>query len=99
MLIWQLSDQPAIHKLAFSAFIVGYLFVLQQQIMPEEAWNYIAGSSTFMMIISKVPQIVTNFNSQSTGNLAFVTYFLNFAGIIARFATVIIESDDFMLHM
>jgi len=28
-----------------------------------------------------------------------VTYFLNFAGIIARFATVIIESDDFMLHL
>ena len=67
--------------------------------MPEQAWNYIAGSSTFMMILSKVPQIITNFNAQSTGNLAFITYFLNFAGVIARLATVIFESDDFMLHL
>ena len=52
-----------------------------------------------MMIISKVPQIITIFNHGSTGNLAFITFLLNFLGIIARFATVIIESDDFMLHL
>lgn len=37
--------------------------------------------------------------AKSTGQLAFVTCLLQFGGIIARTATVLFESDDFMYQV
>ena len=39
---------------------------------------------------------MTNFKNKSTGNLAFFTFFLGFAGSLARLATVMAETDDFL---
>lgn len=39
---------------------------------------------------------MTNYRSQSTGQLSFVSFMLSFAGYIARLATVMIESDDIL---
>ena len=59
----------------------------------------ISSSNTILNICSKLPQIITNFNNKSTGSLAFITFFLNFAGGIARLGTVLMESDDFMFRL
>ena len=37
--------------------------------------------------------------NRSTGNLAFVTFFLGFAGSAARLATVLVETDDFLYRL
>ena len=50
----------------------------------------------FMILdmMAKLPQIYTNFSNKSTGQMAFATFFLSFAGSGARMATVFFESDD-----
>ena len=46
-----------------------------------------------------VPQILQNFFAKSTGQNTFETFFLNWAGGVARIASVVLNSDDFMYTM
>ena len=52
-----------------------------------------------MNMMAKLPQIYTIYSNKSTGALAFFSFFLNFAGSIARLGTVLIESDDFSFRL
>jgi len=45
-------------------------------------------------IASRVPQIRLNYQEKSTGNLSFLTFFLNFAGAVARVFTTLQELDE-----
>ena len=54
---------------------------------------------TFSDICSRLPQIYTIFSTKSTGSLAFLTVLLTWLGSIARLATVLNESDDFMFKL
>lgn len=51
------------------------------------------------LILSRIPQIYTNFISKSTGNLALATFFFAFGGSTARMATVLFETDDFLFQL
>ena len=84
-----------VEKVFFLGFFAGYGFVLlQDQHVPEEAWNVLSGSNIILNLLSRVPIIWSNFSNKSTGVLAFATFFLGWAGSVARTATVFIESDD-----
>ena len=50
-------------------------------------------------IVAKVPQLYSNFSNKSTGQLAFLTFMLNFAGSLARLGTVLFESDDMLFRL
>jgi mannose-P-dolichol utilization defect protein 1 len=52
-----------------------------------------------LLIISRIPQIITNFLNKSTGQLAFFTFLLNFLGGIARLGTVLVETSDFSYQL
>ena len=47
-----------------------------------------------MSLYFQVLQALTNFRNQSTGQLSLVTYFLLFAGSVARIFTSIQETGD-----
>lgn len=49
--------------------------------------------------MSRLPQIYENFKNKSTGQLAFITFFLNFGGGIARLITVLFETDDLFFQL
>lgn len=75
-----------------------YSFVLfsGDRFMTPALWGITQSSNMFIMILSKIPQIITNFNAKSTGQLSFFTFLLNFLGGIARLGTVILETNDIM---
>ena len=52
-----------------------------------------------IVALSRIPQIWTNFRNKSTGQLAFITFFLSFAGSAARLATVMYETNDFLFQL
>jgi len=52
-----------------------------------------------LSLLSRVPQIITNFRNQSTGQLAFFTFLLSFLGVVARLGTVLLETDDFLYQL
>lgn len=47
-----------------------------------------------LSVISRVPQIWSNFSNKTTGSLSFLTFFLNFGGAAARVFTTIKLVDD-----
>jgi len=47
-----------------------------------------------LTIISRLPQIYTNYVNRSTGALSGVTYFMQFAGAIARIFTTLHQTGD-----
>lgn len=54
-------------------------------------------SSIFIGMASKFPQIYTNFAAGSTGQLSFISCFLQFAGAAARVFTTLQEVPDVMV--
>jgi len=104
LLIWTYNKSIGfIEKLFITAFLIGYgclLFdTMGTGILTEEHFKIITSASTGMNMMAKLPQIYTIFSNKSTGALAFFSFFLNFAGSIARLGTVLVESDDFMFRL
>ena len=77
---------------------VAYL-MFEASMMTEQMWALVSSSSIVLNMSARVPQILQNFSAKSTGQLAFVTFFLSFAGNIARTVTVLLNSDDFMYNL
>ena len=99
LLMWHFDHSIAFfEKLIFSAFYGAYATALFGGYLPEHAWAFVSSSSLMMSFAARIPQIIQNYKDQSTGHLAFITFFMMFAGSIARAATVLFESDDVMLR-
>lgn len=49
-----------------------------------------------LVLLSKGPQILMNFSNKHTGELAFITTFLQFGGNAARTFTLIVSSGDIL---
>src|SRR5690606_13116119 len=97
-LFWSFSKTIGFtEKLLIAVSVVAYSYVLfQDKHVNEQGWNMIQSSNIVFMVLSRVPQILTNFKNQSTGQLAFLTFFLSFAGSAARLLTVLYETNDFL---
>ena len=84
-------------KLLFVASMSSYAtWLLMDTSVPEEAWPFVTSSCILCNCMSRMPQIYSNFSNKSTGVLSFVTFFLAFAGSMARFVGVLFASDDIM---
>lgn len=97
-LIWQKSKNVGlIEKILAGSFMSSYFCVLFQDTqVPEHVWTYVSSSTLFLNILSRLPQIVEICRNGSTGQLAFATCFLAWAGSIGRLSTVLIEADNLL---
>ena len=78
--IWFYSKSiSAESKIKYSSLTLIYvsIFVFIQGI-PEFIWRLLISTASIINLISKIPQIITNYRSKSTGQLSFQTYFINF---------------------
>ena len=100
-LIWQYNKSISlIQKVLFLVFTAIYSYVLLEgSLMTEQYWDFVVSSQLLLILITRVPMIVTAFQEKSTGANAFATFFLAFVGTAARTMTVIMESDDFMYRL
>ena len=99
-LIWTYNKSIGfVEKLCVFLFFSAYAFALFTNIFTVEQWVVISSSNTALTVFSKLPQVITNFRMSSTGQMAFLTFLLNFLGSIARVGTVLMESDDFMFRL
>ena len=102
LMFWVYSkDIGAPEKALLFAFFSGYSFVLfsGNEFLDKAQWDLVQKSNLFLSLISRVPQIITNFSNKSTGQLAFFTFLLSFLGVIARLGTVLFETDDFLYQL
>lgn len=67
--------------------------------VPMEIMTLLQTASVGIFMASKVPQILTNHRTKSTGKLSFITFFLSTAGAAARVFTTLQEVDDKIILM
>ena len=77
-----------LYWIAFGAVVYG-LAGIDQGLL-----NQLQVSTVFIGMASRVPQIYQNFRAGSTGQLSIITYFLQFAGSLARVFTTFQEVSD-----
>jgi mannose-P-dolichol utilization defect protein 1 len=70
------------------------VYALLSGLVPFPVLLILQGCVTPMTIASRVPQIWESFRNKSTGQLSFITWFLNFGGSVARIFTTLQEVDD-----
>jgi mannose-P-dolichol utilization defect protein 1 len=71
--------------------IVALAAALSLRIVPVHVHEMLLSVTTLISIASRLPQIYTNYKRKSTGQLAFLTFFLAFGGSAARMLTTFIN--------
>jgi len=107
--MWKYDPQISkTEKVVLSVFFLTYsLILLSDRFLSSVHWDLIAKSNIILSkrsfdnhvliaILSRLPQIITNYRNQSTGQLSALSYFLSFLGYASRFVTIMIESNDLM---
>lgn len=96
LMVWAFTPKVGMgEKLLVFAGLGGWIFfLLRDEGINDDMWKMISASSGGFIIASRVPQIFQNFSAGSTGQLAFVSFLLSFAGCVARLGTVLFETDD-----
>jgi len=101
ILLWKYQKGNSfLTKFLVTTVTSGFFILLFTDIyVPKELWGYLMQSQIFVMSYSKIPQILQNFKSGSTGQLAFITFFVNMVGNLARLFTVFTEANDFLFML
>ncbi|KAI3652422.1 hypothetical protein MP228_002747 [Amoeboaphelidium protococcarum] len=74
------------------AAFAGIVYALIDPTIVTEKYLMMAQTATIpISVSSKIPQIITNYSQQSTGQLSFLTVVLFFAGSLARIFTTMTE--------
>lgn len=96
LLLWTFAtkkERPtATHILSVVAFFVAA--AVAPVYLPEQHLPLLFTATMPLFSFSRLTQIWQNFKAGTTGNLAFLTLFMNFAGTAARVFTTIQEVDD-----
>eukprot|EP00026_Physarum_polycephalum_P016079 Phypoly_transcript_16914.p1 GENE.Phypoly_transcript_16914~~Phypoly_transcript_16914.p1 ORF type:complete len:220 (+),score=28.31 Phypoly_transcript_16914:73-732(+) len=71
-----------------------FAFVLISGFLDIKTLAYLQGLTIPLFSISKIPQILKNYQSKGVGQLSFITTFLQFAGSAARVFTSFKEVND-----
>lgn len=94
MLLPFYSGNPS--RALFSILILGGLYYVlsNQELVPSELLGTLYASTIPIVLISRVPQIYSNFSNGHTGQLSAFTVFNYFLGAVARIFTTLQEVDD-----
>ncbi|CAD8099502.1 unnamed protein product [Paramecium sonneborni] len=80
-----------------TAIFIGVNFPFFTGMIPNSIFNLAIIINICLIMFARLPQIWSNFRNKDTGQLAFITIFLQFAGAAARCFTILVSSTDGML--
>ena len=81
------------HTIVASALICGGAWALSMGMVPADIHRLLLSFQVVLNMSSRIPQIYLNYRHRSTGQLSFVTFFLAFAGGVARVMTTAVNVD------
>eukprot|EP01102_Stenamoeba_stenopodia_P019658 TRINITY_DN7473_c0_g1_i1.p1 TRINITY_DN7473_c0_g1~~TRINITY_DN7473_c0_g1_i1.p1 ORF type:complete len:269 (-),score=77.08 TRINITY_DN7473_c0_g1_i1:194-907(-) len=85
----------------FFASAAGYAavcYAFYTGLVPDTVLTQLQALVVPLSVSSRVPQIISNFKTKNTGSLSFISFFLTFAGALARvFTTLKLVSDTIVL--
>ncbi|KAG9412104.1 Mannose-P-dolichol utilization defect 1 protein [Aphanomyces cochlioides] len=92
VLLWYYSSAPKTTQLLGVVTFVGLGAGMYH--LPSEFDWVLPSASIPLSVAARIPQIISNFRQGHTGQLAFLTLFLNFGGSAARLFTTLQETGD-----
>lgn len=81
------------------AVYIGALSYLLSGVLPLDTLQIIQSCTMPLTIASRIPQIWANFRNGHTGQLSFITWFLNVGGTLSRVFTTLQEVNDPLVLM
>ena len=76
---------------------IGIFSMFALDLVPEFVYSAFQVINLVAFAFSKTPTILKNFKAKNTGDQAFLTVFLSFAGNLARLFTIIVEVKSLLL--
>ncbi len=70
-----------------------WIALANSSLLTADILDRLVDANSLVLLASRVPQIMSNHAQKSTGQLSFVTYFLNFMGTLARVFTTLQEPN------
>ena len=80
-----------------SVILSGLAFQVLLFNLPKPLWGYIATYFIVVMTISRVPQIIANFQAKSKGVQSFFSSFLSMSGAAAKLFVNVNSTNDSLL--
>mmetsp|Transcript_8559 Transcript_8559/g.9710 ORF Transcript_8559/g.9710 Transcript_8559/m.9710 type:complete len:119 (-) Transcript_8559:207-563(-) len=96
-LLWNYDEKPTSiwTKIIVTLVIQGlFIFLYADTYIPDIVWKILINSQIFLILYSRVPQIISNFSKATTGQLSFTSFFLHTLGNFARLLTLLKEVKD-----
>lgn len=94
MLLWTYGVYSSNHIRAVLCFFLGVFGLLASGYFPEAGWQSLILFQFPFNVIVKGSQIWANFSQGSTGQLSFITNFMNLGGTAVRVFTTLVEVKD-----
>lgn len=91
LLIHQYKDVSPARKLGFLALLLSWAALSFSGVITRSHISLLYDFNNLLLVGSKVPQILENFNSKSTGHLSPITCFFNWFGACIRIFTSVQE--------
>ena len=99
LLIWTYDEGYSVFEkvIVFTIGIGVSTYLYLDYNVPDHIWGLMNNIGIGAFVYSRIPQIIENFRSKSTGTLSIITFGMTFLGAAARLFTVMMESGDTFL--
>ena len=92
-LIYKYQKRSAARVAVVASALGSWVLLAKSSYLTAAVLDRLVDANSLVLLVSRIPQIVSNHSQKSTGQLSFLTYFLNFAGTIARVFTTLQEPN------
>lgn len=87
LMIYSYQRRSMVRTFTFAVLLISWAAAVLSGMVTREQMSALYDFNNFILVVARVPQILQNFSSQSTGQLSLITYALNWAGATARIFT------------
>jgi mannose-P-dolichol utilization defect protein 1 len=94
LLFWVYGRVAYAPRLLALLFLYALVTTFAVHGLSPSALYFLASLPITLNLLARLPQIALNFRTRATGQLAFLTFFLSFAGNCARVATTLATISD-----
>ena len=92
-LIYRYQKRSLARVATVVAVLASWVALANSPLLTADILDRLVDANSLVLLVSRIPQIVSNHNQKSTGQLSFLTYFLNFMGTVARVFTTLQEPN------
>ncbi|KAJ6236696.1 mannose-p-dolichol utilization defect 1 lec35 -related [Anaeramoeba flamelloides] len=97
LLLLLIFSSAYIHFFATVGIVASYLVAVYQKMVPMEYLDYVQMMVVPTVILSRFPQILSNFKNKGCGALSLISFLLALVGNLVRFLTVLKETSDILM--